>query len=75
MIDPDYYLFADLSITEIEGPAEFYDWETEEEIINHMYDWETFIIRSEEHSKNSTPADELGDELVKLEDSNDLMSW
>lgn len=76
MIDPNYYLFADLSITEIEGPAEFFDWEAEERIINQMYDWKSNGAWTETQDViDAAPADAWGDDLAMLENLNELISW
>jgi hypothetical protein len=64
----------DLSITEIEGPAEFYDWEAEEAIVNHMYDWKVdwrALQEQEEADKYGhlqEAADAYYEELDRLEE-------
>lgn len=42
----DFYAQRDLNNAEeafddVVAPADFYDWEAEEEAVNHMYDWKT----------------------------------
>lgn len=78
MIDPDYYLFADLSITEIEGPDEFYyDWEAEEAL--DYYDaWKWYSNYIEEvntYTEEEAAADNLADSLIESENIQDLVGW
>jgi len=76
MIDPDYYLFADLSITEIEGPAEFYDWEAEEGAwFNPIHYWRDIMALHRQDEMDSAEADDFGDVLVELELPQELLDW
>jgi len=77
MIDPEYYLFADLSTTDIEGPAEFYDWEAEEQAMDSLCAYESWIGYMQQlyqDMKDSAPADDFWDLLLEFEDPKEL-NW
>lgn len=68
----------DLSITEIEGPAEFYDWEAEENFANEQrgdeyWKYVMAIVRQDEI--DSAESDDLGDVLVELDLPHELLDW
>lgn len=75
MIDPDYYLFADLSITEIEGPAEFYDGGWDEDWDDCVEYWKHRMALHRQDDMDSAEADDLGDVLVELELPHELLDW